>query len=106
MDSAEVRTKIKVENTLSTRQVMQGRFSDFDVQGTSLEADGDRLLLPAIMKERWTSTEVSRRQIGHCARKCLMRFGRLETREPGRSLAMVWTQPLKTALPWSFVHLP
>lgn len=45
MDSAEVRTKIKVENTLSTRQVMQGRFSDFDVQGTSLEADGDRLLL-------------------------------------------------------------
>lgn len=45
MDSAETRTKITVENTLSTKQVMQGRFSDFDVQGTSLEADGDRLLL-------------------------------------------------------------
>jgi hypothetical protein len=45
MESAETRTKITVENTLTTGQVMQGRFSDFDVQGTSIEADGDRLLL-------------------------------------------------------------
>lgn len=45
MGSAEARTKITVENALTTRQIMQGRFSDFDVQGTSIEADGDRLLL-------------------------------------------------------------
>jgi len=45
MESAETRTRIMVENTLTTGQVMQGRFSDFDVLGTSIEADGDRLLL-------------------------------------------------------------
>lgn len=45
MGSAEAHTKITVENTLTTEQIMRGRFSDFDVQGTSIEADGDRLLL-------------------------------------------------------------
>lgn len=45
MGSAEAHTKITVENTLTTGQIMRGRFSDFDVQGTSIEADGDRLLL-------------------------------------------------------------
>ncbi|MGE8066176.1 hypothetical protein [Pseudomonas sp. NPDC089569] len=45
MGSAEARTKIKVENTLTTGQIMRGRYSDFDVQGSSIEADGDRLLL-------------------------------------------------------------
>jgi hypothetical protein len=41
MGSAEARTKITVENALTTGQIMQGRFSDFDVQGASIEADGD-----------------------------------------------------------------
>lgn len=45
MESAETRTKITVENTLTTAQIMRGRFSDFEVQGTSIEADGDRQLL-------------------------------------------------------------
>lgn len=45
MGSAEAHTKITVENTLTTEQIMRGRFSDFNVQGTSIEADGDRLLL-------------------------------------------------------------
>lgn len=45
MGPAETCTRITVENTLTTGQIMRGRFGDFDVQGTSIEADGDRLLL-------------------------------------------------------------
>lgn len=45
MDSAGTRTKNPVENTLTIGQIMRGRLSDFDVQGTSIEADGDRMLV-------------------------------------------------------------
>ncbi|MHC5195050.1 hypothetical protein ACYSUW_14945 [Pseudomonas frederiksbergensis] len=45
MESVEARPKIKVENTLTTGQFMRGRFSDFDVLGSSIEAEADRLLL-------------------------------------------------------------
>lgn len=45
MDSAGTRTKNTVENALTIGQIMRGRLCDFDVQGTSIEADGDRLLV-------------------------------------------------------------
>jgi hypothetical protein len=51
MGSAENRAKITVNDTLSIMQVLRGVWRDFDVQGVSLEADGDRLLMTSDFQE-------------------------------------------------------
>ncbi|MBJ2215970.1 MULTISPECIES: hypothetical protein [Pseudomonas] len=51
MGSDETRAKITVNDTLTIKQVLQGVWRDFDVQGVSLEADGDRLLIASNLQE-------------------------------------------------------
>lgn len=104
MGSDETRAKITVNDTLTIKQVLQGVWRDFDVQGVSLEADGDRLLIASNLQEAldtYQRIEAPSRALREKMSFVLWNQG---VQRLGRSLATIVQRPRKTGLLWSCEH--